>query len=92
MKVWKADVDNLNLSINKDRYITVPRGQYDKLEPLVEIDNQVIAPVHQGEQKGMLNVMLSNKTIASVPLLAMESVPEGGIINRLKDEVRLLFE
>lgn len=92
VKVWKADVDNLNLSINKDLYITVPRGQYDKLEPLVEIDNQVIAPVHQGEQKGMLNVMLSNKTIASVPLLAMESVPEGGIINRLKDEVRLLFE
>ncbi len=92
VKVWKADIDNLNLSINKDIYITVPRGQYEKLEPLVVIDNQVIAPVHQGEQKGVLNVMLGNKTIASVPLLAVESVPKGGVINRLKDEIRLLFE
>lgn len=92
VKVWKGDVDNLKLSINKDLYITVPRGQFDKLEPLVEIDNQVIAPVDQGEQKGVLNIMLGNKTIASMPLLAMESIPEGGIINRLKDEVRLLFE
>jgi serine-type D-Ala-D-Ala carboxypeptidase (penicillin-binding protein 5/6) len=92
VKVWKADIDNLNLSINKDIYITVPRGQYDKLEPVVEIDKQVIAPVNQGEQKGVLNVMLSNETIVSVPLLAMAAVAEGGIINRLKDEVRLLFE
>ncbi len=92
VKVWKGDVDNLKLSINKDLYITVPRGQFDKLEPLVEIDNQVIAPVDQGEKKGVLNIMLGNKTIASMPLLAMESIPEGGIINRLKDEVRLLFE
>lgn len=92
VKVWKADTDNLNLSIAKDLYITVPRGQYDKLEPLVDINNQIIAPVHQGEQKGTLNVVLNNKTIASAPLLAMETLSEGGIIKRLKDEVRLLFE
>jgi D-alanyl-D-alanine carboxypeptidase (penicillin-binding protein 5/6) len=92
IKVWKADIDSVNLSIIKDLYITVPRGQYDKLEPIVEIDKQVIAPVNQGDQKGVLNVMLSNENLVSVPLLAMESVAEGGIINRLKDEVRLLFE
>lgn len=92
VKLWKADVDNLDLSINSDLYITVPRGQYDKLEPVVEVDKQIIAPVNQGEQKGTLNVMLGNETLASVPLLAMGAVTEGGIINRLKDEVLLLFE
>ena len=92
VKVWKADSGTLNLGLNKDLYITVPRGQYDKLEPVVEIDKQVIAPVNQGEQKGVLNVMLTNENIISVPLLAMETVSEGGIIKRLKDEVRLLFD
>ena len=92
VKVWKADIDSVNLGIEKDLYITVSRGQYDKLEPIVEIDKQVIAPVNQGEQKGVLNVMLKNKNIISVPLLAMESVSEGGIVNRLKDEIRLLFD
>jgi len=92
VKVWKADSDTLNLGLDKDLYITVPRGQYNKLEPVVEIDKQVIAPVNQGEQKGVLNVMLTNENIISVPLLAMETVSEGGIIIRLKDEVRLLFD
>ena len=92
VKVWKAEIDNLNLSINRDIYITVPRGQYEKIEPVVEVDKQIIAPVNQGDQKGVLNIMLENKSITTVPLLALESIAEGGIVNRLKDEVYLLFE
>ncbi len=92
VKVWKADIENLNLSINKDIYITVPRGQYEKLEPVVEVDTQILAPVNKGDQKGVLNIMLENKNITTVPLLALESIAEGGIVNRLKDEVYLLFE
>lgn len=91
-KIWKADVDIVNLGVEKDVYITIPRGQYDKLEPVVELDKQVIAPVIQGEQKGMLKVMLGNENIVTVPLLALENVPEGNIVNKLKDEVRLLFD
>ncbi len=92
VKVWKADTDNLNLSVNKDIYITVPRGQYEKLEPVVEVDKKIMAPVNKGDQKGVLNIKLENKNITTVPLLALESIVEGGIVNRLKDEVYLLFE
>ena len=92
VKIWKADVDVLKLGIENDIYVTVPRGQYDELEPVVELDNRVLAPVNEGEQKGILNVMLTNENIVSVPLLALETVSEGSIVNRLKDEVRLLFE
>lgn len=92
MKIWKADVEVLNLGVENDVYVTVPRDQYDKLEPVVELDNQVIAPVNEGEQKGILNVMLSNENIISVPLLVLEAIPEGSIVNRLKDEICLLFD
>ena len=61
-------------------------------KPVVEIDKNIIAPVSQGEQKGILNVVLTGDKLVTVPLMALESVPEGGVINRLKDEVRLLFE
>lgn len=91
-KIWKADVDNLNLGVTKDIYVTIPRGQYDKLEPVVEFDKKIIAPISKDEQKGVLNVMLENKNIVSVPLLALEAVAEGSLVNRLKDEVHLLFE
>ena len=91
-KIWKADIENLNLGVAKDIYVTVPRGQYDKLEPVVEFDKKIIAPVSKDEQKGVLNVMLENKNIVSVPLLALETVAEGSLVNKLKDEVLLLFE
>ncbi len=91
-KIWKADIDNLNLGVAKDIYVTVPRGQYDKLEPVVEYDKKIIAQVSKDEKKGVLNVMLENKNIVSVPLLALETVAEGSLVNKLKDEVRLLFE
>lgn len=90
--IWKADVDVLNLGVKNDIFVTVPRGQYDKLEPVVELDSQVLAPVNKGDKKGMLNVMLEKEKIVSVPLLALEAVPEGSIVNKLKDEIRLLFE
>lgn len=92
VEIWKANVENLNVGVAEDIYVTIPRGQYEKLEPVVELNQQIVAPVNEGEQKGVLNVMLSNETIASVPLLALESIPEGSIINKLKDEVRLLFK
>ena len=92
VKIWKADKETIDLGLNKDIYVTVPRGQYDQLEPVVEVDKQVIAPVNQGEQKGILNVMLTKENIVSVPLLTLETVSEGGVVNRLKDEVLLLFE
>ena len=90
--VWKADTDMVSLGLGSDFHITVPRGQYEKLEPVVEIDNKIIAPVANGSQTGMLNITLNNEILASVPLLALEDVPEGGIVNRLKDEIRLMFD
>ncbi len=90
--IWKADTETINLGIDEDVFVTIPRGQYEKIEPIVEIDNRVIAPVTQGDKKGMLNIQLQDKTLASIPLIALESVSEGGLINRVKDNILLMFE
>ena len=91
-KIWKAEIDTVNLSINKNLYITIPRGQYEKLEPIVEVEKLIMAPVSQGDQKGVLNIMLKDKNIKTVPLFALSSVAKGNVFDRLKDEVYLLFE
>lgn len=91
-KIWKGDAETIDLGLDKDIYITVPRGQYEKLEPVVEIDKQLIAPVNQGEEKGVLNIMLEGEKVTTVPLLALETVSEGSLVKRLKDKVYLLIE
>ena len=91
VKVWKADTDTLELTVKDDFYITVPRGQYKKLESLVEVDNKIIAPIKEAAYQGILKILLSNETIASVPLLAKKSISKGNIFNQLKDEIHLML-
>ena len=74
-----------------DFYITIPRGQYDKLDPVVEIDTKIIAPIRQGERQGVLNIFLSEENTASVSLLAKTEITRGSIFNRLKDEIHLFL-
>lgn len=90
--VWKADVETINLGAGEDVHITVPRGQYDKLEPVVEVNSNIIAPVETGQQKGVLNIKLENEIVASVPLMTLEQIPQGGLLNRIKDEIRLMLQ
>ena len=81
----------MQLTLKDDFYITIPRGQYDKLEPVIEIDMKIIAPVEQGERQGTLKILLSDENLASVPLLAKTSISRGNIFNRLKDDIHLML-
>ena len=90
-RVWKANTDSIELTVKDDFYITIPRGQYDKLDPVVEIDTKIIAPIRQGERQGVLNIFLSEENIASVSLLAKTEITRGSIFNRLKDEIHLFL-
>jgi len=69
----------------------LPRGQYRKLESLVELDNKIIAPIKESDRQGILKILLSNETVASAPLLAKKSISKGNIFNRLKDEIHLML-
>ena len=91
VKVWKADIDSIQLTVEDDFYITIPRGQYDQLKPIIEIETKVIAPVKQGERRGVLKILLSDENMAIAPLSVKTSIPRGNIFNRLKDEVYLML-
>ena len=85
------DKDTLELTVGNDLYVTIPRGQYERLESFVEIDNRVIAPVKKGQQEGVLRISLSNENLVSVPLLANEEILKGNIFSQLKDEIHLML-
>ena len=90
--IWKADAKEINLGTDNDVHITVPRGQYEKLKPVVDIPADIIAPVNKGDKQGMLNINLNGEVLLTIPLLALDSVSEGGFLTRMKDEIRLLIK
>lgn len=91
-RVWKGAKDSVELGMPADFYITIPRGSYNNLEAKSQINGTMIAPVTKGTIEGSLNVSLNGKEIGSRKLFALESVPEGSLYKRLKDEVQLLLK
>jgi D-alanyl-D-alanine carboxypeptidase (penicillin-binding protein 5/6) len=92
MRIWKGATDSLALGLKKPLYVTVPRGRYDSLNASLTVENSIIAPAHKGQQFGTVNVQLGEDTLAKRPLVALQDVREGGLWQRMVDNVMLLFQ
>lgn len=91
MRIWKGADDTVDLGLAQPLYITVPRGQYDKLNASVTIDGSIIAPTEKGQRLGTVNIRLGDDVVAQRPLIALENVPQGSLWQRMVDDVRLWF-
>ncbi len=92
VRVWKGEVEGLDLGLTGDLYVTVPQGRYEALDAKLDIEPRVLAPVAAGQSLGTLSVRLDDTELARRPLVATQAVPEGGFFSRIVDDVRLLFE
>jgi D-alanyl-D-alanine carboxypeptidase (penicillin-binding protein 5/6) len=92
VRVWKGETEQLPLGLKHDLYVTVPRGQYDNLNASMQIDSTITAPVQKGQQLGVVKVVLKDQSVAERPLVSLSTIPEGGMWQRLVDEVQMLFQ
>jgi D-alanyl-D-alanine carboxypeptidase (penicillin-binding protein 5/6) len=92
VRVWNGDSKTVPVAPVQDVYATVPRRQYDKLAPRMELDPHIMAPVAQGQKVGRVVIELEGKVIGEVPLVARQEVPEGGLWAKARDTVLLWFE
>jgi D-alanyl-D-alanine carboxypeptidase (penicillin-binding protein 5/6) len=71
--------------------VTIPRGQYDKLQATLEIPQRLVAPFTKGQQVGTLKVTFDGKPLVTEPLVVLKDAPQGGFFTRLWDAIRLWF-
>ncbi|MFC3120660.1 serine hydrolase [Agaribacter flavus] len=88
-RIFMGDKDTVELGINQDTNLTIPRGQADKLKAHFEINEQLQAPMDKGQEVGTLQLKLGEELIASYPLVTLEEVQEGGIFDRAMDYISL---
>ncbi len=91
-KVWKGAEREVKLGVAAPLLVGVPRGQYDKLKPMMDVPKQLVAPIKKGQKIGTVKVDLDGKTIAQAPLVAVEGVEEGGFFRRLWDALWMWWE
>lgn len=91
-KVWKGSVETVAVGLNRDLFVTIPRGRYSQLDASMDVLTAVTAPVDAGADLGAVRVMLGEETVAEAPLVALVAVPEGNLWQRMRDHVRMWFE
>jgi len=89
LRVWKGVVDVVPAGFVADQYLTLPKGQAQKLKLSMEAVEPLIAPVIRGQRVGVVRVILDGKPIGEYPLLALADVPLASLFGRAWDTVRL---
>jgi D-alanyl-D-alanine carboxypeptidase (penicillin-binding protein 5/6) len=90
-RVWKGQSASVDLGIKDDLYLTLPRGEADRIKTAVDVQPRVIAPLTSDSTLGSLRVFAGNQTLATLPLHPLKSVAAGGWWRRLIDTIRLWF-
>ena len=91
-RVWKGTPPEASLGLTEDLYVTVPRGQYDALEAIMDLRSELMAPLSVGAQVGSVRITLDDVEISNMPLMALHEVPGASLWTRIKDEVTLWLQ
>jgi len=91
LPVYKSEKSNIKVGVEDSTYLTLPRNQFKYTTQTITLDQDLIAPVYQGDRVGNLFVSFSNENIATLPLVALEDAPESGFFARIVDTIKLLF-
>ena len=88
--VWKGAMPEARLGTAGAVFVTVPKGEGDKLKTTLERTDPLVAPLTAGQRVGTIKVTTAGGTkIADVPLVVQQPVELAGIVGRAWDSIRL---
>lgn len=89
--VWKGAENSVRAGFTEDVYLSLPKGQSERLKATTESQQPLIAPISAGQKVGVIKLTLDGKPVAEYPLIALENVELANILGRGWDSLRLLF-
>ena len=88
--IWKGTQNTIKIGFKQDVFVTLPKGSADKIKPVLERKDPMVAPVADNSKVGTLKVTgADGKIIAELPVVALEQVNQASIFGRAWDSMRL---
>ena len=91
-RVWKGVLETMDLGLQDDLFVTIPRGSYGQLEAKVDLPSRLVAPLDRSTSLGTVKVQLAEQTVAEANLFALNAIDEGTLWQVAKDSVLLWLE
>lgn len=92
MRIWKGETETVPLGLQEDLYITIPKGQRNKVTANMTVETMLLAPAKKGQTYGSVNILLGKEELSQQPLIALQDVPEGGLWRKMVDNIKLMFK
>jgi D-alanyl-D-alanine carboxypeptidase (penicillin-binding protein 5/6) len=90
--VWKGASRTVKVGRQQAIVVSVPQGSIAKIKTQVLRTEPLVAPISKGQQVATLKVTLGDQPLADVPLLALDSVAQAGVLGRAWDSIRLWIQ
>ncbi len=88
-EVWKGTESRAKLGRPQAIVVAVPAGTASRLKTQVVRPDPLVAPLARGQSVGVLSVLAGDQVVSEIPLLALEAVPQAGVLGRAWDAIRL---
>jgi D-alanyl-D-alanine carboxypeptidase (penicillin-binding protein 5/6) len=89
--ILKSTKKNLMVGLDGSTFLTLARGQFKLASQAIQLDKKLVAPINKGDPVGNLLMTFEGKTLAKLPLVALEDAKEAGFISRVIDSIIMLF-
>ena len=88
-EIWKGSKSNVKIGFPNDVWVTVPKGVAQKMKPVLERKDPLVAPLALNSRVGTLKMNVDGKPLLALPVVALEEVREASIFGRAWDSMRL---
>ncbi len=87
--IWKGKASNIKLGRSEALVVAVPAGSAAQIKTQLVRPDPLVAPVTKGQAIGSLQVFRGDQLWVDLPLQALDSVEQAGVLGRAWDAVRL---
>ncbi len=92
LPVRRGAEKSVRAGFDQDLYVSVPRGQADRLEATLSSRQPLLAPVDTRQPVGVLRLAFDGKPLGEFAVVALESVRVASLLGRAWDSLLLWFE
>lgn len=88
-QLWKGTQNQIKIGFNQDTLVTLPKGMAAKVKPTLERKDPLVAPIAANDRVGLVKLSIDGKPFLELPVVALETVQQAGILGRAWDSIRL---
>lgn len=91
-EIFKGEQNTVKLGFDRDVWFTLPKEKFTRLNATLTTTQPLIAPLQLGQKAGIMKLTRDGKTVAELPVVALEEVKTAGFLGRGWDAIRLMFK